>query len=355
MSPIEEVSEMNVTISDVAKKAKVSKSTVSRIMNGNYEQNTEETVNRVLKVIKELDYRPNALARSLKLTKTNVIGIILSNLQNPFWASVLEGAEETCHSHGYNLMICNSNENGEIEKEYLRSFEMKQLDGLIINPTLKNFEMYQKLIDKRFPFTSINRKIYGLDVPTITVDNIKGARIAIDHLIKLGRQKISIFLYPPNGISPRIERLEGYKQALIENGLEINESLIHVINEKKGEVVSAVQRIFSENEPPDAIFSTSSMMTLEILEGIKKMNQTIPEDIALIGYDETVWSKHLNPPLTTIWQPAYEMGGLAAKKLIELIESKDQENVLPEIISLEPQLIQRESCGGAKIGGVLIE
>lgn len=346
---------MKVTISDVAKKAKVSKSTVSRIMNGNYEQNTEETVTRVLKVIEELDYRPNALARSLKLTKTNVIGIILSNLQNPFWASVLEGAEETCHSHGYNLMICNSNENGEIEKEYLHSFEMKQLDGLMINPTLKNIELYKKIIDNSFPFIAINRRIFGLDVPMITVDNIRGAKLAVNHLINSGRQKIAIILYPPEGISPRMERLEGYKQALVENGIDICQSHIHIVNERKGAVVAEIERIFSAEDVPDAILSTSSMMTLEILEGIKKIDLSVPEDVALIGYDETVWSKHLNPPLTTIWQPAYEMGGLAAKKLIELIESKNKEKMLPEVISLDPRLIQRESCGGVKKGGVLIE
>ncbi|MBT2757775.1 LacI family DNA-binding transcriptional regulator [Mesobacillus foraminis] len=346
---------MKVTITDVAKKANVSKSTVSRIMNGNFDQNTEETVNRVLKVIEELDYRPNALARSLKLTKTNVIGIVLSNLQNPFWASVLEGAEEACQSHGYNLMICNSNNNGEIEKEHLRSFEMKQIDGLMINPTSKNLDTYKKMIDNDFPFISINRKIYGLDAHVITVDNVKGAKMATTHLIRQGRRKIAIFLYQAEGISPRLERLQGYKLALIENGIDIDPSLILMVDEKKGEIAKAVQKVFSAETHPDAIFSTSSMMTLEILEGISQTRYSIPKDVALIGYDETVWSKHLYPPLSTIWQPAFEMGGLAAKKLIEMIETKKPKEVLPKVISLDPQLIKRESCGEAQRGGVGLE
>nr|WP_263324755.1 LacI family DNA-binding transcriptional regulator [Neobacillus sp. Marseille-Q6967] len=348
---------MKVTIADVAKTARVSKSTVSRIINGNFEQNTEETVKRVLKVIEDLDYKPNALARSLKLTKTNVIGIILSNLQNPFWANVLEGVEDTCHHLGYNLMIFNSNDQAALEEEHFRSFEIRQLDGMLINPTLKNMELYQKISNNGFPLVAINRKIYGVDVNTITSNNIQGAKLAVNHLISSGRKRVAIFLYPPDGISPRLERLEGYKQALKENGIKIENSLVQVITEKKGEVELAVENLLARSEPPDAIFSTNSLMTLEILEGVKKLKNHIPNDIALVGYDETIWSKHLNPALTTIKQPAYEMGEMAAKRLIQLIESKDEGNIQPEITTLEPYLIIRDSCGSGSIkkGGIYID
>jgi DNA-binding LacI/PurR family transcriptional regulator len=345
---------MKLTIADVAKMAKVSKSTVSRIMNGNFEQNTEETVKRVLKVIEELDFKPNALARSLKSTKTNIIGIILSNLQNPFWANVLEGVEDTCHQLGYNLMIFNSNDKAELEEEHFSSFDSRQLDGMLVNPTLKNIELYQKFTSNGFPFVAINRKIYGMDVNTITVNNIEGAKLAVNHLIASGRKKIAIFLYPPDGVSPRIERLEGYKHALIENGIEIDPSLIQIINEKKGEVEAAVRELLTRSNPPDAIFSTNSLMTLEVLEGINKMKKKIPDDIALVGYDETVWSKYLNPSLTTVKQPAYEMGEIAARRLIQMIKSKKDGKIEPEIVSLAPSLIIRDSCGSKK-GGVVID
>ncbi|MFC0272636.1 LacI family DNA-binding transcriptional regulator [Metabacillus herbersteinensis] len=336
---------MKVTISDVAKMAGVSKSTVSRIMNGNLEQNTEGTIQRVLKVIDELDYKPNALARSLKSTKTNVIGIILSKLQNQFWSSVLEGVEDTCRNSGYNLMICNSNEEAQLEEDHIRSFQMHQLDGLIINPTLKNPHLYKKLSEDQFPFIAINRKMYDLDVHMVTVNNINGAKVAIQHLIDSGKTRISIFLYPPDGISPRLERLEGYKQALQSNGLKVSQSLIQIVGEGKGEVEDAVKKLLHSSDRPDAIFSTNNMMTLEILEGIKNQQLKVPEDITLVGYDETIWAKHLNPPLTTVNQPAYEMGSLAAKKLIHLIEAKGVESEIPKVVSLEPSLIIRESCG----------
>jgi DNA-binding LacI/PurR family transcriptional regulator len=343
---------MKVTISDVAKKANVSKSTVSRIINGNLDQNTEETVQRVLKVIEDLDYRPNASARSLKSTKTNIIGIILSNLQNPFWTNVLEGVEDTCQSHGYHLMIFNSNDKAEMEEHHFHSFDTRQLDGMIVNPTLKNIELYEKSIQKGFPFVAINRKIYGMEVNTITANNVLGAKLAVEQILSTGKKKIAIFVYPPEGISPRLERLTGYREALKENGMEVDSSLIQIIKEHKGEVKAAVQRLLGRTNPPDAIFSTNNLMTLEIIEGIKELHLRIPEDVALIGYDETIWSKHLNPPLTTVKQPAYEMGGMAAKKLIELIESK--KTLEPEIITLDPVLIIRDSCGGKK-GGILVD
>jgi DNA-binding LacI/PurR family transcriptional regulator len=346
---------MKLTIADVAKMAKVSKSTVSRIINGNYDQNTEETVKRVLKVVEELDYKPNALARSLKLTKTNIIGIILSNLQNPFWANVLEGVEDTCHNLGYNLMIFNSNDNAALEEEHFRSFDSRQLDGMLVNPTLKNIELYQKFTSNGFPFVALNRKIYGMDVNTITCNNMEGAKLAVNHLVATGRRKIAIFLYPPEGVSPRIERLEGYKHALTENGIDVDPSLIQIINEKKGEVEAAVRELLTRDNPPDAIFSTNSLMSLEVLEGINKMQKKIPVDIALVGYDETIWSKYLNPSLTTVKQPAYEMGEMAATRLIQMIEAKKGIKIEPEIVSLGPSLIIRDSCGANKKGGVTID
>lgn len=337
---------MKITIQDIANQAGVSKSTVSRILNGNYGQNTQETVDKVLKVIKELDYRPNALAQSLKSMKTNVIGIILSNLKNPFWVRVLEGVEDTCRKNGYSLMICNSNEDESLEEEHIRAFQMKQVDGFIINATVKNDMIYSSLVEKQFPFVTINRKIPGLDVDLVTMDNVAGSMAGVDHLISRGNKSIALFVYPPDYVSPRLDRLEGYKKALTKNGIKVDETLIHIVEEKQGKVKETVKNLLSSNTRPDAIFSTNNMMTLEIIEGIKDMGLKIPKDISLVGYDETVWSMHLNPPLTTVNQPSYEMGELAAKRLIELIEKKGERNPITSI--LQPNLIIRESCGGKK-------
>jgi DNA-binding LacI/PurR family transcriptional regulator len=335
---------MKITIVDVAKKAGVSKTTVSRILNGNYDNATEETIERVLKVIDEFDYRPNSLARGLKQVKTKVIGIILSNLLNPFWVRVLEGVEETCRSKGYSLMICNSNDDPAIEEEHIRSFRLRQVDGIIINPTAQNNSLFQNLIVNHYPLVTINRKIMGISIDSVVMNNVRGAQIAVKHLIEQGKKNIAFLVYPVHGVTPRLERFEGYKQALNDHGMEIRESMIHVVEEKKGAVKEVIKELMSEDERPDAIFSTNNMMSLEVLEGIKELGLRIPQDIALIGYDETVWSKHLNPPLTTVNQPAFEMGRIATERVIQIVESK--ESLEPQLTVLEPDLIIRESsCG----------
>lgn len=334
---------MKVTIDDVAKMAGVSKTTVSRILNGHFEHATEETKKRVLEVIRELDYRPNALARGLKQMRTNVLGIILSNLQNPYWTRVLEGVEDACRALGYSLMICNSNDDPQLEEEYIRGLQMRQVDGIIINPTMKNFALYESLIGNKYPVVAVNRKVAELELDTVVVDNVMGAMLAIDQLCKNGRKNIAIMVYPPEGVSPRLERIEGYKQGLVRNGLAVRDSLIRILPEKKGIVKEATKELLAQSPEVDAIFSTNNMMTLEILEAIKEQNLRVPQDISLIGYDETVWSMHLDPPLTTVNQPAYEMGEIAVKSLIKRIQAKRP--VKAKTTLLEPNLIIRRSCG----------
>ncbi|MFA1820161.1 LacI family DNA-binding transcriptional regulator [Virgibacillus oceani] len=336
---------MKVTMEDVAKAAGVSKTTVSRIINGNYQYVTEDTKLKVLKIIKELDYRPNAIAKGLKQMKTNVIGIVLSNLQNPFWSSVLDGVEDRCQSLNYNLMICNSKEDAKLEAEHIKGLRVRQVDGLIMNPTMKNEELYKEIAENNDPFVSINRKIPGLNIKTITINNVQGAKLAVDHLLKIGRNKIAILVYPYNNISPRLERIEGYKKAIKNFHEPVEYSYVHEIEETKGVAKEQVKKLLKEDMAPNAILSTNNMMTLEILEGIKESGLKVPDDISVIGYDETVWSMHLNPPLTTVSQPAYEMGGLAAEQLIDLIENKKHNQA--NTVELEPKLIKRVSCGHA--------
>ena len=334
---------MKITISDVAKMAGVSKTTVSRITNGKFEYVTEETKARVLEIIKQLDYKPNALAQSLKQMKTNVVGILLSDLQNPFWAAVLEGVEDTCRSHGYNLMICNSNEDSQIEADHIGVLRSKQVDGIIVNPTMKNKSLYESLVNKNYPIVAINRKVEGVPIETVAVDNVKGSMLAIEHLLSLGKRKIAIIIYQPDSISPRLERIEGYKKALIKNDIKVNDDFIHIVEDKKGSTKERVKEILLGPNRPDAIFSTNNMMTLEILAEIKALDLKVPDDIALVGYDETVWSQHLTPPLTTVKQPTYQMGEIAAKNLIDLIDAKGSSQ--PKTTLLEPSLIVRRSCG----------
>lgn len=345
---------MRVTISDIAMKAGVSKTTVSRIINGNYSQVTEQTKDRVLTIIQSLDYTPNALAKGLKSMRTNVIGMVLSDLKNPFWFSVLEGAEDTCRAHGYNLMICNANNEWKWEEEHIKGLRNKQVDGIIVNPTMKNHLLFESLINDHYPIVALNRKMKGVPIETVAVNNVAGAKLATTHLIRLGKRKIAIIVYSPEAISPRLERIEGYVQALNLHGINVSDSLIHMIDDKKGNAKERAKQILSGADRPEAIFSTNNMMSLEILEAIKELNLNVPLDLALIGYDETVWSKHLDPPLTTVKQPAYEMGEIAAERLIHLINCKGKERAKVKIHLLEPTLVIRDSCGYSRQDGYAV-
>lgn len=337
---------MKFTIQDVANKAGVSKTTVSRIINQNYHHTKEETKNRVLKIIEELNYQPNALARGLKQIKTNVIGIIVSNLKNSFWTEVLEGVEDTCRKYGYQLMICNSNEEAELEKVSIRALQLRQVDGIISNPTVRDESYYSELVNNQYSVVLINRKLKNVEIDSVVMDNIQGASLAVEHLLNLGKKKIAIFVYSDEHVSPWVERLSGYKKTLLRNGFTEKDYDIHFVEQDSEAVKSSVIHYLKHSPIPDAIFSTNNMLTLDILEGIKECELKVPGDISLMSYDDTIWSKHIDPPLSTVNQPRYDMGKIAAEKLIEIINSKDERK--PTSIVLIPNLIIRNSCGSKK-------
>lgn len=334
---------MRVTIDDVAKKAGVSKTTVSRILNGNYKQTTEETKQMVLRVIRELDYRPNALAQGLKSRSTNVIAMVLSNLKNTFWTQVLEGVEDTCRLLNYHLMICNTNENSTLEQDHVKALQMRQVDGMIVNPTVHNQSFFERMVDSKFPIVLINRRLPGVAANYVVMDNVRGGRMAAEHLLRLGRRRIMAVVYDNTGVSTWQDRVKGYKEALLEAGLADERHGVLEVGEERGAVKQAIVRSCRGDGRPDAILSTNNMMTLEIMEGLQELGLRIPADIALVGYDETVWSRHLSPPLTTVHQPGYEMGKLATENLIRLIKAKRPPK--PKTITLAPDLIIRRSCG----------
>ncbi|ALS28194.1 transcriptional regulator [Paenibacillus sp. 32O-W] len=337
---------MKVTITDVAKKAGVSKTTVSRIINHNYAHTTEETRQRVLDVIKELDYRPNALAKGLKSSQTNVIGMVLSNLKNPFWTSVLEGVEDATRNQGFHLMICNSDEEPEKEEQYIREFRMRQVDGIVINPTVRNPDFFRQLVDSRYPLVVINRKLPGLNVNNVVINNVKGASMAVRHLLNNGKRNIAAVTYRNEHVSTWKERIQGYRTALLESGYAAEDLRIVEAEQDSGKIKEATLRFLREHPDTDAVFSTNNMITLEVMDAIRELGLSIPERIAVVGYDETVWAKHLNPPLTTIRQPGYQMGQIATNMLIESIRTKNETE--PKQIVLEPELIVRRSSGAAE-------
>lgn len=330
------------TIDDVAKKAGVSKSSVSRVLNGNYEYMSDRMKMKILAVIEELDYRPNSLAQSLKNKTTKVIGIIISDISNPFWSEALKGVQEEANRHGYSLMVSSSYEDTNIEKDNIMMLKNRQVDGLIVNTTGTNEELFRSLIDEEFPFVLLDRISGEMKADSVTVNNVFGAKQAVQSLINYGHQRIGIVLNPLRNKSPRVERLEGYKLAHIENGLAVDESLIKICDPSSGGGIAATEELLAMPDPPTAIFTTNEKLTLEVLNGIRKVGLSIPDEVSLFGYDDFPWMPFLDPPLSTVSQPAYEMGIKAAMLLIDKLKGESQKG--PLIYQLEPEIIIRASC-----------
>ncbi|GAX89820.1 LacI family DNA-binding transcriptional regulator [Effusibacillus lacus] len=330
------------TIDDVAKKAGVSKSSVSRVLNGNFQYMSEDTKNRILDAIRELSYTPNSLAQSLKKKKTQTIGIILSDISNPFWSEVLKGVQDECMRNGYGLMVSSSGEDPDLEKENILMLKNKQVDGLIVNTTGHNSDLFENLTAEKFPFVFLDRLPDGTITDTVVVNNVLGARQAIQFLVDQGHKRIGILLYPIENKSPRIERLEGYKQALTANGIPIDESLVKICRQERGSGIEAVHEMLSLPDRPTAIFSTNTMLNLEVLTGVKKAGFKVPKDVSVIGYDDYPWVPLLDPPLSTVAQPAFEMGIQAAALLLNKMKAKRWKK--PQIVQLDPELLIRDSC-----------
>ncbi|MCL6633157.1 MAG: LacI family transcriptional regulator [Alicyclobacillus herbarius] len=325
---------MKFTMEDVAKLSGVSKSTVSRILSGKNVNISEKTRQKVLSVVRELNYRPNELARSLKMAQTRVIGLILSDLKNPFWMTVLDGVEEACNHFGYHLMICNSANDGEKEQEYILSLQQRRVDGILINPTAHNKEMLARLIQTGFPLVFLNRTIQGIIANSVVVNNRQGIRLAVEHLLEQGYRKIALVTYNEKGVSTWTERVEGYQEGLQAHGI-----LSQAVWRKDAGMDLNLSALL-EAYQADALIVTNNVLALYVIERLRELNLRIPADIAIVGYDETVWAKHLTPPLTTIKQPARDLGRIATESVIKMIHG---ERLSEETVTLTPEIVIRES------------
>jgi DNA-binding LacI/PurR family transcriptional regulator len=207
--------------------------------------------------------------------------------------------------------------------------------------------LYQRLSEDKFPFVVINRTIPEANMHHVVFNNRMGAALAVNHLLRNGRKKVAVSVYRNSYVSTWKERLEGYYSAMQQSGYRQEDIRVLESEQLIGETRETTLAFLKQYPDTDAIFSTNNMMTLEIIEAIKELKLRIPEDIAIVGYDETVWSKHLDPPLTTIWQPGYEMGQIAAKMLVKMINAKRK--LKPETVVLEPKLIVRKSSGSVPV------
>ncbi|RBW68464.1 LacI family DNA-binding transcriptional regulator [Bacillus taeanensis] len=330
-----------VTMADVAKEAGVSKSTVSQYLNKRYEYMGHDTKKRIEEAIAKLGYQPNFLARSLKQKRTSTIGIIVANIMHRFSTEVSRSIEDFFHEHDIHAIVCNADDNPKKEKKYIEMLRAKQVDGLIIFPTGKNIALYESMIKENYPVVFMDRKIEELNVDTIAVNNKESTYHAIKHFIEAGHEQIAL-ITPPLTISSRIERVEGYKQALSDHNLTLNPDYLKSVEIPA--IQSELDKMFSLSKSPTALLAGNDLVLLEVLAFLKEKGIKVPRDLSLIVFDNLSFAHISEPTITAIIQPAYEMGKKAAELLLAQIM---KENVTtPTEHIFEGRLIVRKSSEG---------
>lgn len=327
-----------VTIKMVAEKAGVSPSTVSRALSGKIPV-SNSTREKVLKAVKELNYYPNTLAKSLKEGKTNTIALIVPNIQNRVFPDIAKGVEDVARKNEFTLILCNTDENINVELEYIDKLKKRWVDGFIFATAVPESNHILQLKQSGFPVVLVVRTIND-KIDAVAVDNFKASYDAVKYLIKTGHKRIAIINGSLN-VSVYKERFEGYKAALENEGIEVkNELIIYGDNIDNG-LYSLIYNMLKKGVNPDAIFATSDPKAIIAMKAIKDFGLKVPDDISVIGFDNMDISTLVDPPLTTISQPLYDIGVLAAKKLITMIKNQKQEEPIIDILPTD--LIIRKS------------
>jgi LacI family transcriptional regulator len=334
-----------ITIKDIARKANVSHTTVSRALNDK-SRIKNETKERILSIAKELNYRPNFIARSLVMRRTKTLGLVITTIANPFYTELSQGIEATAIGLGYNIILCSTNYDLAAEKKYIDMLRSKGVDGIIFTSAHMGDPNILALAEEGFPIILVNRRTYHPmvreKVDYVGVDNIHGGFLAVEHLIKLGHKRIGV-IGGSSESSVGFERLEGGKKALAAYGLDVISDYFLEGDFLKGSGYQGGKKFLQMREPPTAIFATNDYMALGTYQAIVEEGVRIPEEVALIGFNDIEFTSMKGVELTTVGQKKYEMGALAAKTLVERVEGAKLGP--PMEIILEPEVIIRKTCG----------
>jgi LacI family transcriptional regulator len=330
------------TIKEVAKLAKVSVGTVSNVLGGSVPVGPA-TRERVLKAIERLDYHPDHFARSLKTRQSQMLGIVISDIGNPFFPQLTRGAEDAAIKHNYLLVTFNTDDQLEREKRVLSVLRSRRMDGilLVVAPNAGQVQHIEKTIAAGIPLVCLDRMIHQLSVSCVAVDNAAGAEMCVRHLISVGHRKIGI-LTGNLQLQNAVERLQGYENAMREARIPIDRNLILEGDFRIESGQMLTKQIWLGGKKPTALFVSNCMMGLGALKALREMGVGCPDDVALAVFDEIPGNGSFYPEITTVVQPAYEIGYKGAELLIEQIECGGPKHK-PVEIRIQPELRIRES------------
>ena len=322
------------SIKDVAKIAGVSTATVSRVL-ANQSRVKEKTRKIVLDAVEELNYRPNLIARSLRVQKSAKIGLVVSDIRNPFFTAIGRAVEDAAYEQGYSVLMCNTDENPAKEEMYLNLLHDENVAGIIFSPT-QQFSAGLKSYRSNIPFVMIDRSVDSKDVDMVLLDNVAAAYELTTHLLENGYSKLAGLFGDASTTAP--ERRRGFQKALKDNGL--SPVATHSIGPRINQGYETTLDMLAQAHKPDAIFTSNSMLTAGAFQAIRDSKLMVPSDIGLVGFDETTWGALVDPPITLIAQPTEEIGRTATELLFQRINEPTRS---PKTVILKGTLITRGS------------
>lgn len=330
-----------VTIAEVARHAGVSQATVSRVINGNATVAAELQA-RVRRAVQELGYQPDRAARRLRSNASQVLGLIVSDIQNPYFTAVVRGVEDAAYAQGMAVLLCNSDGDPDKQASYIQVLRAERAAGLIVAPTsIRDGPMLIEVRANGTPVVLLDRQIEGAAFDSVVVDNVHGAEMATTHLLALGRRRVALIAGALDTTTGR-DRLRGYLQALEARGVRSDPQLIKEGDFKYDAGYTLTRALLEQSPRPDALFVANNLMTLGALKALREAGVRVPDDIALVGFDDFPWASELQPPLTTVAQPTYELGRTAAQQLFERLREPDAP---ARTHVLQTRLVVRASCG----------
>lgn len=300
---------------DVAKRAGVSVSTVSHVIN-NTRAVSQESRQRVLQSMEELGYKPNALARSLRRRKTNTLGMIVPDSANPFFAEVARAIEDASFAQNYSVILCNSEGDLEKQQTYTNVLIENRVAGILFVAAGVSTELVNELGQRRVPLVIVDREVPGVKADTVLTNHAQGGCLATQHLIDLGHRRIAC-IAGNSEVSPSAERVTGYRETLKKNGISFDECLVVKGDFQYESGYEATRQLLQLSRPPTAVFACNDLMAVGCISAARELGLRVPDDLSVVGFDDVRLASFTNPPLTTIVQPKVEIGTLATQMLLE--------------------------------------
>jgi LacI family transcriptional regulator len=339
----------NVTIKDVARLSGVSSMTVSRVINDS-ERVSPETRQRVERAIAELGYVPSRLARGLIRQKTGTLALIVPDVANPFFTLVLRGAEDVARRAGYRMILCDTRADLAIEREVMEEMIAHRVEGIAIAPVSDRSQDHLHRLERfGVQFVLIDRTVSGVDCDVVVGDSAGGARRLVEHLISLGHRRIG-FITEGDEVSTARDRRRGYVDALERAGIPLDAGLIVRSTPDPRGGLDGMRRLLELDDPPSAVFTVNNLVAVGAIEAVRANDLEVPDDIAIVCFDDIEYASRLYPFLTVMAQPAETLGTLGTQLLLERIEGRAP--VQPRIVVLPAQFIVRRSSGdGQAVSG----